>query len=382
MLSRRQFIAGSAVTLGAVALGGAGWRAQVGGVFSADDEPAFHPWREWDAASGLHRVALAGTLAASSHNTQPWRLAVRADAIDVAGDLDRTMGRADARGRELHISLGCAVENMTIAAASIGKRTTFALDRSQAPHAATLTFADAPAPLPGADLAKRIPLRRTNRGAYDPKRPIPAADLEALAAAAGPGLRVVWLTSTRDRQAFTDLSVEATAAHVADAGIQRDSHRWYRMEESAVERLRDGITIGGANLPLLATTYLRMFPPTPEAFDAQWATATRDTHCGTAPAFGLIVAPAAGDHAAWLETGRTWQRVQLLAGARGIAAHPISQSLTVRDADIADGGDGGGWRSRLSALAGTGDVTLAFRLGYPLREADSAPRRSLAQATA
>lgn len=47
--------------------------------------------------------------------------------------------------------------------------------------------------------------------------------------------------------------------------------------------------------------------------------ATRETHCGTAPAFGLIVVENANDRGAWVHAGRVYQRLQLAATLEGIA---------------------------------------------------------------
>ena len=59
-------------------------------------------------------VLYHGGLAASSHNTQCWQVAVdeanRELLINV--DRDRQLLFADAEGRELYISLGCYVENL------------------------------------------------------------------------------------------------------------------------------------------------------------------------------------------------------------------------------------------------------------------------------
>ena len=59
-------------------------------------------------------------LAPSSHNTQPWRFHIAADRIDLFLDESRWLKVADADQRELHISLGCALENLLVAAEHFG----------------------------------------------------------------------------------------------------------------------------------------------------------------------------------------------------------------------------------------------------------------------
>ncbi len=55
----------------------------------------------------------AGILAANPHNTQPWLFQVGATRIELFADIRRNLGAFDPYLREMHIGLGCALENMT-----------------------------------------------------------------------------------------------------------------------------------------------------------------------------------------------------------------------------------------------------------------------------
>jgi hypothetical protein len=55
-------------------------------------------------------------LAPSTHNTQPWRFTVAPERILVFRDRARWLQVADPSQRELHVSVGCALENLLIAA--------------------------------------------------------------------------------------------------------------------------------------------------------------------------------------------------------------------------------------------------------------------------
>lgn len=374
MVSRRGFIAAGLGTVGVIAAGGGLMRATESGVFSAGDGAAFEAWEApLDSVEG---TAAAGVLAASSHNTQPWSFRISEDGIDVLGDTDRLMGLADARLRELHISLGCALENMSVAAAAQGLIANVEYVQRTADHFARVTFAEGEPDPQTAVLAEQIPLRRTNRGAYDIERGVGPAELDALGGERLDALDVQWLTSADDRAWFGDMVVRATEEHVADVDVQRDSHAWYRMTRQEVDEYRDGITVDGAAAGVVGTTFLKLFPPTPDQFDEQWVKVTRDTHCATAPAYGLIVAPSAGDHRAWVQVGRVYQRMHLKATALGLAMHPLSQPLTIRDRDLARG-ERNGYANALEERAGGGEVVLAFRVGYPLVAVTPSPRRPL-----
>lgn len=59
-------------------------------------------------------------IAPSSHNTQPWKFAVKPDRVDVYIDESRWLRVADRNRRELYVSIGCALENLLVAAEQFG----------------------------------------------------------------------------------------------------------------------------------------------------------------------------------------------------------------------------------------------------------------------
>ena len=65
-------------------------------------------------------LVAAGILAANPHDTQPWIFHVDDDRIAVYADLSRNLGAMDALLREMHLGLGCAIQNMLLAAPANG----------------------------------------------------------------------------------------------------------------------------------------------------------------------------------------------------------------------------------------------------------------------
>ena len=58
--------------------------------------------------------------APSGHNTQPWLFKIRESEIDIYPDLSKELPVVDPSHRELFVSLGCATENLCIAAQEKG----------------------------------------------------------------------------------------------------------------------------------------------------------------------------------------------------------------------------------------------------------------------
>ncbi len=61
-----------------------------------------------------------GIEAPSGHNTQPWRFKVNENSIEVYPNFEKELPVVDQNHRELYISIGCAVENICIAASQFG----------------------------------------------------------------------------------------------------------------------------------------------------------------------------------------------------------------------------------------------------------------------
>jgi len=77
--------------------------------------PVPSTWRET-----LEAVVHYATLAPSSHNSQPWKFSAFENTVCVYIDDSRWLRVADPDERELHISVGCAVENLMLAATHFG----------------------------------------------------------------------------------------------------------------------------------------------------------------------------------------------------------------------------------------------------------------------
>ena len=58
--------------------------------------------------------------APSGHNTQPWLFKIAEGEIDILPDFTKSLPVVDPNHRELFVSLGCAAENLCIAAAHKG----------------------------------------------------------------------------------------------------------------------------------------------------------------------------------------------------------------------------------------------------------------------
>ena len=66
------------------------------------------------------RLIEQATKAPSGHNAQPWLFKIKSGGIEICADTTRRLPVVDPNDRELFVSLGCATENLCIAATQEG----------------------------------------------------------------------------------------------------------------------------------------------------------------------------------------------------------------------------------------------------------------------
>ena len=375
--------AGAAVVLGA----GLAWRAWDQGVFSTGEGPAYEPWRTWKGgdAGSAERLVRAAILAANPHNSQPWRFHIQPASIDLFADRARNIGRIDPLLREMHVGLGCALENLLIAASAQGFEYQLTLfpNLSDITHVARVNLA------PGRELNMSLPLygaiprRHTNRGAYDTTRALDPAVFDEMHALGQdlPLVSVRWFTSADSRRNLGELIVQASEAIISDREQSQDSAAWFRATWQEIQQKRDGITVDAQALPAWMRAAAKVLPPVSQEQSEQiWLKSTREVQVATAAAFGVLLARDAADNANRVQSGRLWQRMHLWAEIQGIAMQPLNQMPERVDREHNLGIEPR-FGNALKELAGgpSWQVVMPFRLGYPTVTALASPRRSVEQ---
>jgi nitroreductase len=388
-MQRRSFLKGTGALTVLVAGGGV-WRAYDQGVFSIGEGPAYQPWQDWrtSSADGPLTLVRAAILAASPHNTQPWVFKVTPSRIGLYLDTTRNVGALDPYFREEHIGIGCALENLMLAAAANG----YAATPAMVPGKLQPIAADrGPKPVAQVDLVTgtrqqselydAIPRRHTNRSPFQPQKPIPSLFMDELTSLGKDetGVRLFLLTAAADRKKFTEISAAANSELYSDPEVEQSSQRWVRTKWGDVQKYRDGLTIDAFGLAPIAAAVSKIMP--------LWmfrriATRTQMTAYSdlmlSAPLIGIIGVRDRYDQEDCMRAGRIWQRLHLLATARGLAARPSNEAVEIIDHEKSLGREPRHARL-LAGIMGdaTWQPTFVFYIGYPMRAAHASPRRPI-----
>jgi hypothetical protein len=340
-ISRRQLLSIGGSGLGLLS-GAALIRALDQGVIRFSDPPGLQAWQDWNDRrhSGPLALVAAGLLAASPHNSQPWRFAIGRLGVDLFEVPERNLGALDPFGRERLAGLGAAIHNMALASTLIGRLATVRLlpDPGNPQHMARIELdsasAAAPPPHP---LLPAIGRRHTHRGLWTGV-PLTAAERSALLDFPRPsdiGITLFAPASPAGRR-FAALTREATAAITEDPAMIAASSRWMRHNRREADRRKDGLTLATSGLPPLLAAAGAMLPaPGPETENHYWRQNTADVHLPSASLFGLIHLPHPPSPRQALHIGMAWQRLHLIATSLALAAHPLNQLPEMIDREAA-----------------------------------------------
>jgi hypothetical protein len=315
---------------------------------------------EYNASIAATRAALSqtpdmrdfiryATLAANSHNTQPWRFRISTGAIEILPDFSRRIPVVDPDNHHIFASLGCAAENLALAAAARGQTGEL---RFEPANEGSVKFSFGTGATSGRTLFDAIPFRQSTRADYDGKA-VSAADLQALAAAATvPGVDLVLITDSVQIDRVRDLVIAGNSAQMADTAFVRELKTWLRYNPRQAINAGDGLfsaLTGNPTVPAWLGPYLISMFFSAKAENEKYA-GQIDSSAGIAVFVSQQDNP---EH--WVLAGRASQRFALQATALGLKHAFINQPVEVAR-----------FRPDLAALVGMPGrrPDLVMRFGY------------------
>jgi nitroreductase len=269
---------------------------------------------------GPEELVRYATLAANSHNTQPWRFILDERRIGIVPDFSRRCPVVDPEDHHLFASLGCAAENLVHAAAAAGLRATPGFGAS------AVEVQLEPAPPTRSALLEAIPLRQSTRAAYDGK-PVANETLRLLEhSGKGEGVSVLVITDRAKIGHIIDYVVEGNSAQMRNRAFMDELKAWLRFNERDAVATMDGLFAGASGNPSLPAWLARLLLPF--VFTERGENDKYRAHIQSSAGIAVFVSEH-DDAAHWVEAGRACQRFALQATARGLKYAFANQAVEV-----------------------------------------------------
>ncbi len=255
-------------------------------------------------------------LAPSTHNTQPWMFSIAGNEIQLFADRRRWLAVSDPDQHELFISMGCALENLLVAAEHFGYGVEVDYGPASDPQdfVASVKFdlPGQPSRFRGDALFEAIPWRHTNRRLYK-SCPISQADLLRLYTA-----NTEWRTylhmiddeATKDK--IDELIFYADAVLFADPDFRQERGEWVGQGMRNHSRL---LSRAGQ----FAAAYLA--DGEVEAMKDSWA-------LQSTPVLAMV-SSWEDDRESQVRAGKAFEKIWLTATSLGIALQPMNQILRI-----------------------------------------------------
>ncbi|MEZ5714955.1 MAG: Tat pathway signal protein [Paracoccaceae bacterium] len=262
-------------------------------------------------------------LAANGHNTQPWRFRLGADRVAILPDFTRRTEVVDPDDHHLFVSLGCAAENLIVAAGANGRLADL---RFEGAEGGTIDIALRDGPASGDALYRAIPLRQSTRTAFD-GQPVSTRDLGLLEQAArqdGVSLRL--FTAPAELEDILGFVIEGNTRQMNDPAFVAELRHWIRFSPDEAMAAGDGLFAAASGNPVAPGWMARRLFGwffTPEGENDKYARHIRSSS-GVAVFTGDRADP---EH--WIAVGRSFQRFALQATALGLRTAHINQPVEV-----------------------------------------------------
>ncbi|MCE1253515.1 MAG: hypothetical protein LWX83_08210 [Anaerolineae bacterium] len=274
-----------------------------------------------DAAVNFKEWVYYAGLAASSHNTQPWMFEIKQDEINIYPDHTRRLSVLDPQGRELWISLGCALENLLISARAAG----YDGEVIYPVKTDVINIRFASRASQNEALLDAIPRRQNTRCEYK-LNPVPPDHLHLLRAISlEPGINLHFALDAHERTILTECVSAADVYQYADQTFISELNAWLRFTRKEAIHSRDGLYTRCSGNPEVPRWLGELFVSgTKPQQQADLDIRKMDHSAGL-----IIITSETDDKSAWVRTGQVYERLALSMTSMGIKSSMLNQPIEV-----------------------------------------------------
>lgn len=323
-----------------------------------DYDEFFRQTSDRDRLKFLVRFAV---LAPSSHNSQPWRFEVTENEILVKPDMQRALPKSDTNNRQLFISLGCAIENLLVAADYYGLATQINYQNDGA--VISLQEIRQESSQDKNHLIFSILKRHTNRNPYENRMP-DEHFLTWIKNLANSEMRIDCITDQNAKNKIADIVVAAGIAAMDDDGFREELSRYMK---SNLTRASVGMPMFGFGMATpvsLAASFML------KRFNMNKLSHKQDEKLLKEHTPGMVVISTKGDNSGtWIQAGRIYEKIALMAERNNIKTAPMAAAIQIRDF----------YQDLQKTLNISYRPQIFFRIGYSDKITNHSPRLSVSE---
>lgn len=326
-------------------------------IWSLDYKDFPHSGSDFDKIKFLLRYAI---LAPSGHNTQPWLFSIKDETVEIYANLKKRLFVMDPSSRELYLSIGACLANLSLAAAAFKVK----IEVVYFPNGLSdelcvrVNFKGLfEARLEDPVLLSAMVARRNNRENYL-ANPIEDEIKESWRSFVKEAdFRLDLVTDPIAKQGLALATGEGLRMAFSNKSFRRELADWIRNNYVYCE---DGIPVNTTDMPapsLIAAALIKLIDIGPMK-------AKNDKKKMVDSPLVAVISSKENNPKSWLKSGEIFEKIQVSAAGSGIASAVLVAAV-----------EEGELYKKVQEILGTDfRPQMIFRLGYPSKQSLHAPR--------
>lgn len=275
--------------------------------------PANTKWKE------LVRYA---SLATNGHNTQPWKFKLLDEAIEIHPDSSRRLAVVDPQDREQWISLGCALENLVIAAGAAGFACEIVYPGDKQ---AFIKVALQPAAPKTNHLFDAIPVRQSTRTEYRTEVVAQSVLKKVYAASTEPGVVLQFIEGENEIERVLEFVNEGNLKQYADKAFLEELILWLRFNKKEALSSMDGLYSKCSGNPTVPRWLGEMFVSSTKPQNQ----ADTDAKKLRSSAGAVVLASESDSPESWVRCGQVFERLSLQLTSLDLKSALLNQPIEI-----------------------------------------------------
>lgn len=275
----------------------------------------------------IEQIIYYSSLAGNSHNTQPWYVDIVNDSLlYLKADFSRKLHIVDPDARGFFISLGAFIENLELAAGSLGYKADIEITAQHKNDSNVAVIHLSKSQKSGYDL-NQVENRRTLRTPFH-NTEISKEHLNKLLNDNNSEI-FYYSSSSEEGKYIAEETLAAYTQQAQDDQAKQELANWMRFSNSDVEKYRDGLTTSGMGITGFGGFFVRNFYKPEDSMKDSFInsgiekTKEQTENCGG----WILIIQNENSPERWIKTGKLYEKLNLSCRDMMIGFHPMNQMI-------------------------------------------------------